>query len=217
MKQTIKTSRSAGYLEKIVRALNERYFNGELQEPMVTIQNTPKAYGHVTVAKTWHRADGTQQRELNIGAGTLDRPIEEVVATVQHELVHLYDLQRGIQDCSRGGRYHNKHFRDEATARDLKISYAPHVGWSITEPTDALIDFIISQGWTDIQMGRDGGGISQRTGGGNGSNAGTADGSGKKPSSTRKLICPNCGQTARVTKASAFIVCGFCNEPMVQA
>ena len=57
MKQTIKTSRTAGYLEKIFRALNEHYFSGVIEEPVITIQSTPRAYGHVTVAKAWQRAD----------------------------------------------------------------------------------------------------------------------------------------------------------------
>lgn len=124
MKQTIKTSRTAGYLEKIFRALNEHYFSGVIEEPVITIQSTPRAYGHVTVAKAWQRADGGQRHELNIGAGTLDRPIENVTATVLHEMVHLYNLQTGVQDTSRGGAYHNKKFRDAAEARDLHISYA---------------------------------------------------------------------------------------------
>ena len=72
MKETVKTSRTAGYLEKIFRALNVKYFNGELEEPIITIQSTPRAYGHVTVAKAWQRADGGARHELNIGAGTLD-------------------------------------------------------------------------------------------------------------------------------------------------
>lgn len=83
MKETVKTSRTAGYLEKIFRALNAKYFNGELEEPIITIQSTPRAYGHVTVAKAWQRGD-TTRHELNIGAGTLARPIENVVATTLH-------------------------------------------------------------------------------------------------------------------------------------
>lgn len=109
MKDTVKTSRTAGYLEKIFRALNAKYFNNELEEPVITIQSTPKAYAHVTVAKAWQRGD-TTRRELNIGAGTLDRSIFEVVASELHECVHIYNLQNGIQDCSRGGTYHNKKF-----------------------------------------------------------------------------------------------------------
>lgn len=52
MKETTKTSRTAGYLEKIFRALNNDSFDGELEEPIITIQSTPTAFGHVTVAKT---------------------------------------------------------------------------------------------------------------------------------------------------------------------
>ena len=133
MKQTVKTSRTAGYLEKMFRILNEHYFNGEIEEPIITIQSTPRAYGHVTVAKSWHRADGQARHELNIGAGTIDRPVENVVATLLHEMVHLHNLQIGVQDCSRNGTYHNKKFRDTATARDLIITHDPRIGWSITE------------------------------------------------------------------------------------
>lgn len=86
MKETVKTSRTAGYLEKIFRALNERYFDNELEEPIITIQSTPKAYAHVTIGKAWQRGD-TTRRELNIGAGTLDRSIFEIVASELHECI----------------------------------------------------------------------------------------------------------------------------------
>lgn len=51
MKETIKTSRTAGYLEKIFRKLNEHYFASAIEEPIITIQSTPRAYGHITVSK----------------------------------------------------------------------------------------------------------------------------------------------------------------------
>lgn len=217
MKETVKTSRTAGYLEKIFRALNARYFEGQLEEPIITIQSTPRAYGHVTVAKSWHKANGEQRHELNLGAGTLDRPIENVVATVLHEMVHLFHLQNGVQDCSRGGTYHNKKFRDAAQARDLEISYDSRIGWSITEPTDALIEFIMEQGWDDIKMSRADGFTARGTGAGAG--AGSRSGGSTttpKPSSTRKLICPCCGQSVRATRA-VNILCGDCMEKMVEA
>ena len=53
MKKTIKTSRSAGYLEKIFRTINDDSFNGVLEEPIITIQSTTGAYGHITVGKAW--------------------------------------------------------------------------------------------------------------------------------------------------------------------
>lgn len=209
VKLTVKTSRTAGFLEKMFRVLNERYFEGKLEEPIITIQSTPKTYGHVTVGKAWNRADGEERHELNIGAGTLDRPIENVVATLLHEMVHIHNLQNGIKDTSRGYTYHNKHFRDEAEARDLKISYDKRIGWSITEPTEALIEFVIAQGWEDIQMSRREG---HRAPG-----AGTEDGGdAPKRSSTRKLVCPKCGQSVRATKG-VNILCGDCFVKMEEA
>lgn len=73
MKETVKTSRTAGYLEKIFRALNVKYFNGELEEPIITIQSTPRAYGHVTVAKAWQRGDTTRM-SLTSALGRLHGP-----------------------------------------------------------------------------------------------------------------------------------------------
>lgn len=208
MKLTVKTSRTAGFLEKAFRALNKQYFEGALEEPIITIQSTPKAYGHVTVAKTWNRADGEERHELNIGAGALDRPIEEVVATLMHEMVHIHNMQNGIKDTSRGYTYHNKRFRDAAEARDLHISHDSRIGWSITEPTEALIEFIIKQGWEDIRMSRRDGCRAPGTG------TGGEDDTTPKRSSTRKLVCPKCGQSVRATK-KVNILCGDCMERMV--
>ena len=212
MKQTIKTSRTAGYLEKIFRVLNEHYFNNEIEEPIITIQSTPRAYGHVTVAKAWSKGtQGETRHELNIGAGTLDRHIENLVATMLHEMVHLKNLQDGIQDCSRGGTYHNKKFKKLAESVDLIISYDERIGWSITEPSDNLTEFIITQGWEDVKMNRNEG--YSFTGGKGTPTGGTATPTPSKTSSTRKYICPCCGIKIRATKnLSGKIKCVDCDE-----
>lgn len=212
MKNTVKTSRTAGYLEKIFRTLNAHYFGNQLEEPIITIQSTPRAYGHVTVAKAWQRGQ-EQRHELNIGAGTLDRPIENVVATMLHECCHLWNMQQGIQDTSRGGAYHNKRFKAAAEARDLIISYDPRIGWSVTEPANGLLEFILEQDWGEIHMNRNEG-FSSFTGGG--SSSGGAGGTvTPKPSNTRKYQCPCCGNSVRATKA-VNIGCLDCGVPMVQ-
>lgn len=211
MKQTIKTSRTAGYLEKMFRALNARYFEGQLEEPIITIQSTPRAYGHVTVGKSWRKGQ-EQRHELNIGAGTLDRPIEHVTATLLHEMVHLYNIAVGIQDCSRGGAYHNKRFRDAATSRDLAISFDKSIGWSVTEPTPELCDFIIELGWSDIDMARQEWSFTPRGKGTGSITGGTATPTGRT-SSTRKYVCPCCGQSVRATR-EVRIKCMDCDVPM---
>lgn len=211
MKETIKTSRTAGYLEKIFRALNAKYFDNELEEPIITVQSTPRAYGHVTVGKTWRRGE-EYRHELNIGAGTLDRPIENVVATMLHECVHLFNMQHGIQDCSRSSReYHNKKFKAAAEARDLAISYDPRIGWSITEPTEALLDFIIEQGWQDIRINRMEWSGARPGKGGTGAAPGTGT---KNPNShSIKYQCPCCGTSVRATKVVR-IMCADCGRMM---
>lgn len=216
MKETVKTSRTAGYLEKIFRALNADFFDGELEEPIITIQSTPRAYGHVTVAKTWKRKD-ENRHELNLGAETLDRPIENVVATMVHEMVHLYNLAHGVQDCSRGGMYHNKRFKEEAEKRGLIIDHHDKYGWTITEPSNRLMEYILEQEWSEIRMNRGFNWTPPPSTGGKAGNGGiTITGTGTpKKSSTRKLICPCCGNSVRATKAVR-IKCMDCDEQMME-
>ena len=111
MKEISKYSRLAMYLEKLYDRLNEDFFSGELERPVITIQSTARAYGHYTLYDAWS-VKGEGYRELNIGAGTLDRPIENVLATLLHEMCHQYnDVVLNVQDCSRGGTYHNQLFQ----------------------------------------------------------------------------------------------------------
>lgn len=218
MKETTKTSRTAGYLEKIFRKLNAEFFAGEqIEEPIITIQNTPDAYGHVTVNKTW-RVKGETKHELNIGAGTLDRPIENVCATMLHEMVHLYNIEHEVQDTSRGGSYHNKKFRDEAERRGLHIEHHERYGWTITTPGERLLDWILNEGLTDIEINRGLYWSAPRTGTGTGANQGEKIDKPpmpKKPSSTHKLQCPKCRNSVRATKA-VNIICGDCMERMIE-
>lgn len=212
MKELVRTSRVSGYIEKMYRQLNQDKFAGQLEEPIITIQSTPRAYGHVTCGKVWKSKD-CHRYELNIGAGTLNRPIESVVSTLLHEMVHIYNLMNNIQDCSRGNTYHNKKFREKAEEVGLIIEYDKRIGWSITSPSEELIDYIIQQGWSDILMNREENIRIAGTSGG--SNAGGDDKPTKKPSSTRKYICPRCGNSVRATK-DVNIMCVDCMEVMIK-
>lgn len=212
MKPTVKTSRSAGYLEKIFRTINRDSFGGELEEPIITIQTTPGAYGHVTVGKTWRKGQ-EMRHELNIAADWLDRPIEQVVATMIHEMVHLYNIQHDIQDCSRGGTYHNKHFKAEAEKHMLRIDRSEKYGWTVTSPTDELLEYILEQGWEELEMSRGfhfgfagiGGDKDTDT-----APKGAKDGQAKpKGSNSRKYVCPGCGAIVRATR-DLEIICKPC-------
>lgn len=216
MKETTKTSRTAGYLEKIFRALNADSFGGVLEEPIITIQSTPRAYGHVSVAKIWKRK-GEERHELNIAADWLERPIENVVATMLHEMVHLYNIQAGVQDCSRGGSYHNKAFKTEAEKHMLHIEKDEKYGWTITSPTDELLEYIMDKGWEDIDMGRGclyglfgGSGKGKPGKGADGGQAGPVPGVEVKKGNSRRYQCPCCKAIVRATR-DLNILCGDCN------
>lgn len=212
MKQLTSYNRAAGYLNKIFDLLNDEFFEGALSRPTITIQSTPKAYGHFSLRDdTWvSKLGGTH--EINIGAGTLARPIEEVTATLLHEMVHYYNYEAGIQDCSRGNTYHNRRFKDAAESRGLCVTHSDKYGWSHTSPDDALLDFVLENGLTDILINRN-----EFTGfqiPGTGTHSGTLTPPPPRKSSTRKYICPCCGNSVRATK-TVNIGCLDCQEQML--
>ena len=214
MKELTSYNRVAGYLNKIFDLLNEEFFESALSRPTITIQSTPKAYGHFSLkADTWiSKLGGTH--EINIGAGTLARPIEEVTATLLHEMVHYYNYTRGVQDTSRGNTYHNKQFRRAAQSHGLVVEYNERYGWAITSPSDELLEFVIDNGLTDILINRNEQ-INFHVYG-TGTHNGNLSGGERKPSSTRKYICPCCKMSVRATRVVR-IACMDCGEQMIAA
>ena len=81
-------------------------------------------------------------------------------------------------------------------------------------PGEALLDFVLENGLTDILINRTEFAGFQVTG--TGTHSGTGTTPPPRPSSTRKYICPCCGNSVRVTKA-VNIACLDCNERMVLA
>lgn len=115
-----------------------------------------------------------------------------------------------IENTSQNYRYHNKNFKREAEKRGLIISQGKYIGWSITEPSPEFIEVIRSHGIEKpMDINRDGekldlagllgimGGLIG-PGGENGIDGLMVP---KKPKcSTRKYICPGCGNSFRATK-----------------
>ena len=201
MKELTTYNRVAGYLNKMFDQLNAEFFESALTRPTITIQSTPRMYGHFSLREdTWlSKLGGTH--ELNIGAGTLARPIEDVAATLLHEMCHLYCYENGIKDTSRNYTYHNKKFKTAAESHGLAVAHHDKYGWTITSPGDDLLDFVLSAGLTDILISRNEyGGISATP----------------KKSSSRKYICPCCRNSVRATKV-VNIACLDCQIPMAEA
>lgn len=214
MKQLSNYQRTANYLIKVFKSVNEHYFSNSLEVPTITIQSTVGAYGHITTSRVWDN-NGTPSYELNIGAETLNRPIENVVATMIHEACHLYAMMHNIKDTSNQGVYHNKRFKQIAESiGHLQIERHERYGWTVTSPTEDTLNFCIEFGFEDILIARQTPYYLR----GNGSPK-NGDGMNpikvKKPSSTRKYICPCCGNSFRATK-SIRVLCMDCNEEFIE-
>ena len=97
----------------------------------------------------------------------------------------------------------------------MQVSHHEKYGWSITQPTEQLMDFAINNGLTDILINRNeslaGFGIT-----GTGTHSGAASGTAVRPSSSRKYICPCCGNSVRATKAVR-LACLDCAKQMLEA
>ena len=186
-------------LEGLFSKLNEGYYGGELETPIITIQQGVKktpVLGWCTTYKAWQGA--SEQYEINICAEFLNRPIIDVGETMLHEMVHLYARQHDIQDVSRGGAYHNKRYKEIAESHGLICEKGNH-GWNKTGLRPESQSFLqgIFPGDDDILLHR----------------MRFLGGSKKKPSNSRKYVCSECGASVRATK-EVNIMCADCDEQM---
>lgn len=204
-------------LQRIFRGLNKLYFNGELEDVIITIQTDPRraAYAWISVAKTWNDKTDNWYHEVNIVAEFLNRDPADVTASLLHEMCHLYNLQRGVQDCSRGGTYHNEKFKEAALTHGLTCDHHKTYGWTITGPTPKLREWVE----TNVRKGcfrfqkmltwKDGTPKKPTESGDNGKGGPAVEKKGK--SNIIKYVCPNCGMICRTSKnADNKLVCWPC-------
>jgi len=204
------------FLLKVYGHINKELFKDELTKNVViTVQSSVGCYGHITIGKVWTTGQ-EKSYEINLGAEGLRRGIVSTVATLVHEMVHLYCLESNVKDTSRGGRYHNKTFKLLAETKLLKIDFNKSIGWSVTSSTPELEKFILKHKYPDIKLFRGGVLTSPFVAvGGDGDGDGDGDVKIKKPSSTRKYCCPICKMTVRATK-NVNILCMDCKKQLIQ-
>lgn len=186
--------------------LNRDLFQGKLPEPAILIQsrgNRKLTLGWCTVNKIWKNEVTQEERyEINLVAEAINRGLLPVMATLLHEMVHLYNLENGIKDTSRGFTYHNKKFKEIAENHGLIIEHADKIGWSVTKLQQSTINLIYSYGLDEeaFTMGR----------------LETIEEEKKevKRTKNRKYECPKCGAGVKSTM-EVNIICGECNIPFV--
>lgn len=192
------------YLGNLYDHINAELFGGELVKPVITVQTDErnKTNGWWSQGKVWREnADDDGEHELNMTAQQLHRPINEIAATLIHEMCHQYATVHEMKDTSRSGNYHNKLFKKIAETHGLKVECVAKIGWShttLTDETAAMItDFAAANPPTVIYR------------------IPVMKCQITKNTSTRKYICPICGQSVRATKR-VNIMCMDCNAPMVE-
>lgn len=125
--------------------LNQKYYNGELVLPIITIQKARQNnLGYLTLDKIWKNKNGENSYyEMNISAHSLHGDIVEIVGIVLHEMVHEYNLLNGIKDHS--GAIHNKRFKKEAERVGLVVERSDKCGFGYTFCGEELKSFILNE------------------------------------------------------------------------
>ncbi len=213
MKTLNNVGRITVFLRKCYRLMNEQLFDGELPDVQITLVNSARVYGHITLdGGVWQTSDGVGMHEIAISnnyLSTCDRKIEDVMSTLCHECCHLLAMQRGIKDTSRGYTYHNRKFQKLALEHGLLVEHSDKYGWSHTSPGDRLLQFCLDNDLVDFQLNRNSD-FPVFVGRGGGSSAPTGITPPARKSSSRRLVCPSCGMICRVTKADARVACVTC-------
>lgn len=201
---TQKNSDTINRLENLFSILNIRFFDGMLQRPVITVSPaTRRCYGWCTSWKAWTDKPETGQEEdgnsegyyeINLCSEYIARPFEETVETLLHEMVHLFNMQEGIQDTSRSGYYHNSYFKEAAEQHGLTVSKTEKYGYSSTALNDEAKIFVQGLNQQKFELYR-----RKKTGG-----------RGSAKQNTRKYVCPKCGTIIRATK-DVHVICGVCN------
>lgn len=126
--------------------LNKDYYDSKLPEPVITIQKArPNNLGHFTLGKVWKNKDDSENEdlakyEININPVNLNRPVEKIITTMQHEMVHYANKMNEIKDCN--GNIHNKKFKSLAESVGLLVDKGKSVGWGYTSPSNEFIKYI---------------------------------------------------------------------------
>lgn len=215
MKQVTNMSRLVNQLEKMFRDLNQDFFDGQLDTPIITVTPSSRSYAHYTPWNAWRTAD-TARREINIASGTLDRPLEAIACSLLHEMVHMYnDTILNIQDTSRSGTYHNKAFARAAETHGLICEATTKYGYAKTAPADDLLDWLLMHDeLREIEMCRVSSAPASVGIGTRAADSG-APYSSVHRSNSRRYACPCCYAIVRATRA-VNVLCGDCMRSMVE-
>lgn len=195
-------------LYRIFGILNRDKFNGELTEPVITIQKTKgRTLGHFTVDRTWRdknneESEETSYYEINVDPRWFNsRTPADVAETLLHEMCHYYNKMNDIKDCS--GNVHNKKFKSSAEKVGLVVEKGNGVGYGYTSMSEALkayMDEVVKPNEEAFEYFRS-------------TPMKLSGGGGTRKKNLFKYTCPECGQEVK-GKRDMTIKCGLCDVVM---
>ncbi|MFP5375772.1 MAG: hypothetical protein ACLGIO_03180 [Acidimicrobiia bacterium] len=170
------------------------------------------------------RVGGEARGEVLLAGEALHLSAEQVFEVLLHEAAHGLNATRGLRDASRGGRYHNQHFKAAAAEVGLRPRRLDPYGWARTELTPATVAAygeVIGRIGTEMRLARGlpaqrPGGVEVGTGGFDGDGAGAeaeGDGEGRRPPQ-RAAEC-GCTPARKLRMAPSVlalgpVTCGLC-------
>lgn len=197
------------FMQGAYNKLNSFCFDGTLPHLMITFESGAKhkAYGWAYTKKMWDTSNGMKY-SIVIATEFL-RDHENVLRTLVHEMCHIYAMENGLKDTSRGGYYHNNTFKEIAERAHL-ICTKERQGWATRNEDKALKevfkeimgDAFITFNWANKPEPKKEGTGDSEEGTGEG-----AEGKPKKKSGYYIFRCSQCDATIRTTKADRIIAC----------
>lgn len=135
------TAQAYGELRLAFKVFNERLFDSTLPSPLITLQREPRTCGYFS-NKRFVGHDGVTTDEIALNPEYFACvPLVEVLATLLHEMVHLWQAHFGRPGR---GRYHNAEFARKMIEVGLMPSSTGHPGGSQTG--DQMSDYPIEGG-----------------------------------------------------------------------
>lgn len=195
-------------LYRIFNILNSDKFDGELSEPVITIQKTRgRTLGHFTLNRVWvdknnEEDEETSYYEINIDPRWFNsRTPADVAETLLHEMCHYHNKVNNIKDCS--GNVHNKKFKSSAEKVGLIVERGKSVGWGYTSMSDELrayMDEVVKPNDKAFEYFRSAPVKDSGSG-------------GTRKKNMFKYTCPDCGAEVK-GKRDMTIKCGICDVEM---
>lgn len=215
------TKETYDQLGQACERLNRDLFGGELPGCLITLQRKRRTYGYFSGGR-FAREDGQLTDEIALNpAHFRDRPLPEVLATLAHEMCHLWQHHFGKPGR---GRYHNRQWAEKMKEVGLQPTDTGEEGGKETGdrvhhlivpdgPFDRAVRKLLGKGFAITWTERP-----QMEPAPSGENAGEEEGETPEPKSGKrvKYVCPECDLKAWA-KHEARLVCGEDMVPMSPA